>query len=153
MSRKEFTAVSEFLGMTTDDFIKTYAKHVLYRDGQVAWIHFANDGASCVFLDDETNYCKIHPVKPIQCRAYPFYPNLLASPEAWDAECRRADDDMESPLPPWTTTAAGCEGMKPIGSEDFPRNDGVPLQTVLEQVYEYEQNERDLFGDKYKSEW
>lgn len=81
---------------------------------KVSWIRMTAtttrpDGtAPCPLLDVETNHCRIHPVKPVQCRAYPFYPSLLVSPEAWNAECRRPenetsdddDDDDSTSLPP-----------------------------------------------------
>jgi len=162
MSRQEFTAAAAYLNMTVDFFIRTYSQHVLYdknSSGEVSWIHFSSKDSDnddgCVFFEPETKHCKIHAVKPVQCRTYPFYPSLLKSPEAWDSECRRADDDVSSPLPPWTTTAAGCEGMKPIGTatNDDQKEEGVPLQSVLEQVYEYEQHEKELYGEKYESEW
>lgn len=46
-------------------------------------------GGRCVFLEDgnETS-CRIHPVKPERCRSWPFWPELLASPEAFRAACR-----------------------------------------------------------------
>lgn len=30
--------------------------------------------------------CRVHDVKPDQCRTYPFWPELLESEKAWDAE-------------------------------------------------------------------
>lgn len=42
-------------------------------------------GGSCPFLD-ASNLCSIHEIKPLQCRTYPFWPDLVASRTAWDAE-------------------------------------------------------------------
>lgn len=39
---------------------------------------------NCYFLT--SSGCSIHPVKPEQCRAYPFWPEILASRERWLAE-------------------------------------------------------------------
>jgi hypothetical protein len=188
MNRNEFMAVAQYLNMSTDDFIRTYSQHVLYEDDQnkndarqqqrqVAWIHFSSP-QQCVFLDPETKHCRIHPVKPVQCRTYPFYPQLLHSLEAWNAECREPTYDDTA-----TTTAeqngndslllvkdnSGCEGMRPIllGSNNGDDNsnyttraspteattNGVSIQSVLQQMYEYEEHERDLFGDLYQSPW
>jgi uncharacterized protein len=154
MNREEFTAAAAYLQMDETTFVRKYSKHVLYDEtGEVSWIHFSSDNGSCVFLDAETKHCIIHDVKPIQCRTYPFYPSLLKSPQAWAAECRRAGNDTTSTLPPWSSTASGCEGIKPLDSVEASSMQSVPIQTVLEQVYEFEQHERELYGDLYESEW
>ncbi|MFU8805641.1 MAG: YkgJ family cysteine cluster protein [Bradymonadaceae bacterium] len=40
--------------------------------------------APCPFLVGDQ--CSIHPVKPEQCRTYPFWPELLIDTETWGAE-------------------------------------------------------------------
>ena len=46
-------------------------------------------GPACVFLADGTvAACTIHPVRPAQCRSWPFWPELLEDPELL-AEARR----------------------------------------------------------------
>jgi Fe-S-cluster containining protein len=37
--------------------------------------------ARCHFLKD--GGCSIHPSKPTQCRAFPFWPELVEGPRAW----------------------------------------------------------------------
>ena len=49
-------------------------------------------GAACYFLD-ERGRCRVHAVKPAQCRSYPFWPEILSSAVTWRAE------------------AAACEGI------------------------------------------
>src|SRR4051794_35936314 len=39
-------------------------------------------GAQCHFLRD--NGCSIHPVKPVQCRLFPFWPELVENRADWD---------------------------------------------------------------------
>lgn len=40
-------------------------------------------GGRCVFLEDGARTaCAIHPARPEKCRTWPFWPELLASPEA-----------------------------------------------------------------------
>ncbi len=54
-------------------------------------------GGACVMLDDRREYsltyerarCKIYAVRPIHCRTWPFWPQLLESPDAWKAAARR----------------------------------------------------------------
>ena len=39
-------------------------------------------GAQCHFLRDTG--CSIHPVKPVQCRLFPFWPELVENRADWD---------------------------------------------------------------------
>ena len=39
-------------------------------------------GAQCHFLRDTG--CSIHPVKPVQCRLFPFWPELVENRVDWD---------------------------------------------------------------------
>jgi Fe-S-cluster containining protein len=50
------------------------------------------DRHECVFLDrrpDGKATCRVYRARPTQCRTWPFWPENLASPEAWDATRRR----------------------------------------------------------------
>lgn len=54
-------------------------------------------GRGCPFLVD--NACSVQPVKPAQCRTYPFWPENLTSPKRWRAEMKY------------------CEGIGPAGDQ------------------------------------
>jgi Fe-S-cluster containining protein len=41
----------------------------------------------CVFYD-RTEGCTIYPVRPRQCRTWPFWESNVATPEAWERTCR-----------------------------------------------------------------
>lgn len=41
---------------------------------------------NCFFLRE--NGCSIHPVKPTQCRAFPFWPELVESTREWKKTAR-----------------------------------------------------------------
>ena len=43
----------------------------------------------CVFLDEQMR-CRIYKVRPLQCRTYPFWPELMNA-KAWRAEARRCE--------------------------------------------------------------
>jgi len=42
----------------------------------------------CTFLDPHTRTCRIYPVRPRQCRTWPFWNSNLVSKEAWQKACR-----------------------------------------------------------------
>jgi len=44
----------------------------------------------CVFLD-VNGRCKVYPVRPLQCRTYPFWPELVLRKSDWQHEARRCE--------------------------------------------------------------
>jgi Fe-S-cluster containining protein len=49
-----------------------------------------NAQGRCMLLD-ENNRCSVYPVRPRQCVTYPFWPELMQSPESWHAESVRCE--------------------------------------------------------------
>jgi Fe-S-cluster containining protein len=43
--------------------------------------------SQCHFLTESG--CSVHPVKPVQCRTYPFWPELVEDAAAWQQEAQR----------------------------------------------------------------
>lgn len=52
----------------------------------------------CVFYCRETARCSIYPVRPEQCRTFPFWPEILASRESWNACAQHCPGMNEGPL-------------------------------------------------------
>ncbi len=52
--------------------------------------------SQCYFLK-ETG-CGVHPVKPVQCRTYPFWPELVENRKAWQEERARCPGIGKGPL-------------------------------------------------------
>ena len=58
------------------------------------YVHLAHRGSSlreklngdCVFYDKEAG-CTIYPVRPRQCRTWPFWESNTRTPEAWEHTC------------------------------------------------------------------
>ena len=75
--------IRQYLGISVAWFKRRYLMR--FEDGEesLRW-----EGDRCVFLDDEKR-CRIYPVRPVQCRTYPFWPELVESKFAWRAEARR----------------------------------------------------------------
>uniref|UniRef100_A0A7S3DS65 Zinc/iron-chelating domain-containing protein n=1 Tax=Entomoneis paludosa TaxID=265537 RepID=A0A7S3DS65_9STRA len=127
-------------------------------DDNKVWARLkGGETASCIFLDETTNQCQIYHARPAQCRTYPFWPNILQTPELWNAECRRAGGDdsdetivdggISSLLPFWSAEEGGCEGMKLLPSKDEkavattdttdPVEDAVPIREACSQLMDY----------------
>lgn len=60
--------------------------HTKLARGQVSLTEHLN--GDCTFLDPQTRRCRIYPVRPIQCRTWPFWRGNIASPEDWERTCR-----------------------------------------------------------------
>jgi Fe-S-cluster containining protein len=66
-----------FLTLAVDDFEAKYVvrtKHTLRLRKPT--------GAQCYFLSEAG--CSIHPVKPVQCRLFPFWPELVENRKDWN---------------------------------------------------------------------
>lgn len=70
----EIAAIARHLGLTEPAFRSRYVA----ATGRT----LVDAGNLCVFLQDgSTTACSIHPARPEQCRAWPFWPELLDDPD------------------------------------------------------------------------
>ena len=75
--------IPKYLKISEAEFIKKYTK----EDGKHVHLIDKND-TDCVFLED--NKCTIYPVRPLQCRTFPFWPQNLKTEKRWhiiEEEC------------------------------------------------------------------
>jgi len=81
LTREEIGGIARFLGRG-DEWL---AKEQLRRVGFRYSLTEKSDG-DCVFLKrtaDGKRGCSIYPVRPLQCRTWPFWTCNLKSPEMW----------------------------------------------------------------------
>ena len=55
--------------------------------GRVSLNEYAN--GDCIYLDPHTRHCRIYPVRPRQCRTWPFWRTNVATPESWQQTRQR----------------------------------------------------------------
>lgn len=77
LTEQNIWEASRFLKMETTAFEAQY----VYRTKHTRRLRKPRDGRQCHFLTG--NRCSIHPVKPAQCRLFPFWPELVADRKAW----------------------------------------------------------------------
>tara|TARA_B100000686_G_C16026545_1_gene588530 strand:- start:36 stop:449 length:414 start_codon:yes stop_codon:yes gene_type:complete len=80
---QELDAIERFLKANGRSFPGTH----LQREHDGLWSLPIPEGGSCPFLDAQ-NLCSIQEVKPWQCSAYPFWPEVMHSEQAWQEEAR-----------------------------------------------------------------
>jgi Fe-S-cluster containining protein len=80
ISEEELEAVSEF----RNESLSALRNRVTYEQ-QGTLLLKERDNGDCVFFED--GRCSIHPVKPTQCRLYPFWFQNVRNEEAWRKTC------------------------------------------------------------------
>lgn len=60
----------------------------------------------CTFLDPRTRRCQIYPVRPKQCRTWPFWRSNIATPEDWQRTCEVCPGSGKGQLVPLETIEA-----------------------------------------------
>ena len=96
------TRIAQHLQLPIDDFTKKYVRRVGTRYSLIEKFDY-----DCIFLTRENGKigCGIYPVRPMQCRTWPFWDANLSSPKAWKTAAERAHGcpgmcDAEAPLYP-----------------------------------------------------
>ena len=78
VSPEEREDVAAFLGLSVKEFDERYCRAAL---GRISLREMPN--GDCIFLEPEG--CRIYPVRPRQCRTFPFWPDNLGDAGAWEA--------------------------------------------------------------------
>ena len=101
ISREEIDRLADYLKVTAADVVRTYCRRV---DGKYSLKEHRNARGEydCIFLktvpakpnadgtvSQARRGCSIYPVRPLQCRTWPFWAENLRTPEAWKRSSRR----------------------------------------------------------------
>jgi Fe-S-cluster containining protein len=81
VSDTELPLLAKHLGLSPTEFARRHLRQVA---GRLSLLE--RPGGDCEFLQrlpDGTTGCRVHPVRPVQCRTWPFWKSNLASPDAW----------------------------------------------------------------------
>jgi hypothetical protein len=70
--------LARHLGLTTAAFTRRYCART---DGE---LHLKHPERDCCFL--EGTRCRVHAARPLQCRAWPFWPENMTSARVWRRE-------------------------------------------------------------------
>lgn len=74
--------LASFIGLSAEAFEKQY----VMRYQRILRLR-KPPASQCYFLGPSG--CNVHPVKPVQCRTYPFWPELVEDRKAWKEEGAR----------------------------------------------------------------
>ncbi len=82
----ERDAIRAFLGLSPAWFRRRY---LLQAAAGLTGIRLGRDGR-CPFLGGD-NRCRVYPVRPRQCRTYPWWPELVEQRSGWQTEAKRCE--------------------------------------------------------------
>ena len=83
LTSDELTALADYLGIDEGEFRERYISKGQNDDVFELQSHKNGD---CIFLEDER--CQVYEVRPLQCRTYPFWPEIVKSSFRWNAAAR-----------------------------------------------------------------
>jgi len=83
---REAGRIRKYLNLSKGWFRRRYLERL--ESGELV-AAFEADGR-CVFLG-ANRQCTVYPVRPLQCRTYPFWPELTGNLKAWQAEAKRCE--------------------------------------------------------------
>ncbi len=85
LNQKEMEAIAQFLELPMGEFKEEY----LYKNGYKFSIkeRIVEGSHDCIFFDRKIQGCSIYPVRPTQCRTFPFWPYFKSHPDELKAEC------------------------------------------------------------------
>ena len=81
VTKKEIEALARFRGLDLDEFAKRYVRQVGRRYSLKEKANY-----DCVFYDRKKG-CTVYPVRPPQCRTWPFWESNVETPEDWKRTC------------------------------------------------------------------
>jgi Fe-S-cluster containining protein len=87
VTRREIELIADFLKMPTGQLRREYLRRVGLR----TTITEKPPTRDCMFLQQQNGQrkCAIYPVRPNQCRTWPFWPSNLRSQNAWNQAAQR----------------------------------------------------------------
>jgi Fe-S-cluster containining protein len=91
LTEEDLRRAARYLGLSPEEFEKRY----VYRTRRRLRLRKPRH-AQCHFLLEDG--CSIHPVKPTQCRLFPFWPELVEDAGAWKATAVRCPGIGKGPL-------------------------------------------------------
>ena len=126
LTEDDLLRAAEYLQMTAADFEAAYVirfRRVLRLRkpaGRQLACHFLKDGG-----------CSIHPVKPTQCRTYPFWPSLVNSRAAWKIDTHWVTTSVAAnPVPTSPLSFIPVTPCRVADTRDAPGQFGGPIMSA-----------------------
>jgi uncharacterized protein len=104
---EEVGALADAVGMSKQSFRRS---HTLIDDRGWTQLRFTDD--FCPFLDRATNRCTVYEARPVQCRTFPFWGDMIDE-RGWTHEAHTLCEGVgRGPLQPADLVEASIQEMK-----------------------------------------
>jgi Fe-S-cluster containining protein len=113
LTEEDLVRIAAHLSLQPDDFA---AQHVL-RTKRSLRLRKPPD-RQCFFHRD--GRCSIHPIKPVQCRVFPFWPEIIENAEAWEGTARTCPGMNKGPLVQIAAARAISDEMRSAYPQMYP---------------------------------
>ena len=111
LNENEIVEIAAYLKISVEEFAQRYLRKV----GQRFSLKEDPKNYDCVFLEGKG--CQIYPVRPTQCRTYPWWPAVTSSSHAWEREAEYCEGIRnDAPVVPPETIEANLK----IHGEESP---------------------------------
>ena len=98
VNHKEMEALAEFKQLSVAELKRAFVDED-WSGGILPFRLKRTSGGACAFHSSDGT-CSVHPARPTQCRAYPFWPEHLVSRERFLAESEHCDAIRPDSTPP-----------------------------------------------------
>jgi len=105
LTETDLPRIAQFVGMKPAEFEKRY----VYRTKHLLRLRMPRH-TQCHFLREDG--CSIHPVKPVQCRIFPFWPELTEDKREWRKTAQWCPGVGKGPLVQIETARAQAAEMR-----------------------------------------
>ena len=95
MSDEEIARIAEHLGCSVGEI---RLMHTRLIGNRTSLAEYAN--GDCTFFDPQSRTCRIYPVRPRQCRSWPFWRSHLTSRHNWEQIQKKCPGAGQGPLIP-----------------------------------------------------
>ena len=86
MKYPEIEEMAAYLEMATEDFARIYLRKVGHRYS-LTEKRLGEGDYACIFFDERKKRCTVYPVRPRQCRTFPFWEQFKSDEEEVRKEC------------------------------------------------------------------
>jgi len=95
VSDEEIARIAEHLGCSVGEI---RLMHTRLIGNRTSLAEYAN--GDCTFFDPQSRTCRIYPVRPRQCRSWPFWRSHLTSRHNWEQIQKKCPGAGQGPLIP-----------------------------------------------------
>lgn len=101
LTTDDMQRMADYLKLSFDEFTRTYVRRVGNRFSLTEKFNY-----DCTFLTrkDGKIGCSIYPVRPTQCRTWPFWDDNLKAPNAWERASTRCPGMCDADAPHYDLT-------------------------------------------------